>query len=219
MLLVFSQAWFFFFLYGNVSSLVTPSAFHRNVSASTPGFSPECRMENVQLSFFPHFSPPRRSPRDSLAPQKDIFRLLVLKAPGLEWTRGKDFVECAQVSLTHFTVPLHPDFISPCPRNPPAITPPSFGAETHFLAVRPLGASTFDSARDKKRAPSFSAFSSWVCHILLPASPTASVYRLTQMKDLGGTEGELFVQLYEDAAVWSPLGGGEMIQMQSFWLS
>lgn len=48
----------FFFFFGNVSSLVTPSAFHRNVSASTPGFSQECRMENVQLSFFPHFSPP-----------------------------------------------------------------------------------------------------------------------------------------------------------------
>lgn len=35
-----------------VSSLVTLSAFHRNVSASTPAFSRECRMENVQLSFF-----------------------------------------------------------------------------------------------------------------------------------------------------------------------
>lgn len=106
------------------------------------------------------------------------------------------FLEWAEVLLTRFRVPLYPSFIFRCSSNPPAIRLTLLGWRTRvikpfffcpscrntFSGYLAISASIFDSVRDKKHE-SFSllplSVMLWVCHSLLPAITTATIYRLT----------------------------------------
>lgn len=164
----------------DVSPLVTPSAFRRNVSESTPGFSQDCTMENVQPSFSTF-----QSSRISLGAHSLLKGYLWTACPESITLRvslcGKDCIlrlsgVCR--SLIRFRVLLHPDFIFRCSSNPPAIslsllcwriqviTPPPPPAGTHFQAIWPLVWAYLTVWETKRMSHFHCSLSLWCCEFV-----------------------------------------------------